>query len=305
MQVKRIFLSLLIPVFIVLSVKSQERNKQFMAYIDQFKWVAMDHQKRFSIPSSITLAQGLLESGAGNSRLTKESNNHFGIKCHNGWTGPKVFHDDDIKNDCFRSYNKADESYEDHSIFLSRNPRYSSLFALNIRDYRSWAAGLQQAGYATDKSYANKLIKVIEDFQLYQYDNLVMAKADPKHSDHKSHSKKAVLQRQTFISNDLLYVVAKRGETFASIADQMGFSEKALEKYNEAPADFPLNDGDIVYLQKKNKKVKSGYLTHTVQPGESMHSISQTFGIRMKYLYKINNLDGEYVPQDGDVLKLK
>ncbi len=288
-----------------MSVMSQDRNKQFMAYIDQFKWVAMDHQKRFRIPSSIILAQGLLESGAGNSRLTKESNNHFGIKCHNGWTGPKVYHDDDIKDDCFRCYSQAKESYEDHSQFLSRNPRYAPLFGLNIRDYRGWATGLQQAGYATDKSYANKLIKVIEDFQLYQYDHLELAKADTKEAEHKDRKKRKVVQRQAFISNGLLYVVAKRGDSFATIADEMDFSAHALQKYNEAPADYPLNEGDVVYLQKKNKKVKEGYTSHTVKPGESMHSISQTYGIRMKYLYKINKLDNDYTPQDGDVLNLK
>lgn len=275
-----------------------------MAYIDRFKWVAMDHQKRFQIPSSITLAQGLLESGAGNSQLTKESNNHFGIKCHNGWIGPKVYHDDDIKNDCFRSYNKPDESYEDHSMFLSHNPRYAFLFSLSVRDYRGWATGLQNAGYATDKSYANKLIKVIEDFQLYQYDELKLAKVEEK-KEKSEHKRRTGPQRQVFISNDLLYVVARRGDTYASIADEMEFKAKDLAKYNEAPGDFPLNQGDIVYLQKKNKKVKGEYNTHIVKPGDSMHSISQLYGIRIKYLYKLNKLNGEYLPQDSDILKLK
>nr|WP_243349294.1 glucosaminidase domain-containing protein [Parabacteroides sp. FAFU027] len=275
-----------------------------MAYIDQYKLVAMDHQKRFQIPSSITLAQGLLESGAGNSQLTKESNNHFGIKCNNNWVGPKVFHDDDIKNDCFRSYNKADESYEDHSIFLSRNPRYAFLFTLNIRDYRGWAEGLQRAGYATDKSYANKLIKVIEDFQLYEFDDLKLAKAETKKESSEHHKVKRN-ERPTFISNELLYVVAKRGDTYEAIAEDMGFKVKDLAKYNETPEDFPLKQGDIVYLEKKNKKVKGGNERHVVKPGESMHSISQIYGIRMASLYKLNKLDGEYVPQDSDVLKLK
>lgn len=301
---KRVIFSFLICISALSSIKSQDRNKLFLEYIDRYKWVAMDHQKRFQIPSSIILAQGLLESGAGNSRLTKESNNHFGIKCHNNWVGPKVYHDDDFKNDCFRSYTKPDESYEDHSMFLSRNPRYAFLFNLNIRDYRAWAAGLQQAGYATDRSYANKLIKVIEDFQLYQYDDVRLAKADTR-NDGAGHKRKHTPQRQTYISNELLYVLAKRGDSYTSIAEEMTFKAKELAKYNEAPEDFPLNDGDIVYLQKKNKKVKEGYTTHIVKPGESMHSISQLYGIRMNYLYKLNKLDGEYVPQDGDVLQLR
>lgn len=301
---KRVIFSFLICISALSSIKSQDRNKLFLEYIDRYKWVAMDHQKRFQIPSSIILAQGLLESGAGNSRLTKESNNHFGIKCHNNWVGPKVYHDDDFKNDCFRSYTKPDESYEDHSMFLSRNPRYAFLFNLNIRDYRAWAAGLQQAGYATDRSYANKLIKVIEDFQLYQYDDVRLAKADTR-NDGAGHKRKHTPQRQTYISNELLYVLAKRGDSYTSIAEEMTFKAKELAKYNEAPEDFPLNDGDIVYLQKKNKRVKEGYTTHIVKPGESMHSISQLYGIRMNNLYKLNKLDGEYVPQDGDVLQLR
>jgi Muramidase (flagellum-specific) len=304
MQIKRAFFCFLIGVSSVLSLKSQDRNRQFLVYIDQYKLVAMDHQKRFQIPSSITLAQGLLESGAGNSQLTKESNNHFGIKCNNNWVGPKVFHDDDIKNDCFRSYNKADESYEDHSMFLSRNPRYAFLFTLNVRDYRGWAEGLQRAGYATDKSYANKLIKVIEDFQLYQFDDLKLAKVETK-KENTEHHKGKKYERPTFISNELLYVVARRGDTYESIADDMAFKVKDLAKYNETPEDFPLKQGDIVYLEKKNKKVKVGYESHVVKPGESMHSISQIYGIRMASLYKLNKLDGEYVPQDSDVLKLK
>jgi LysM repeat protein len=288
---------------------AQYLNKQSLVYIEQFKDLAMDHQRRFKIPSSITLAQGLLESGSGKSRLTQESNNHFGIKCHNGWTGPRVYHDDDIKDDCFRKYEKADDSYEDHSQFLSTKPRYQSLFDLNIRDYRGWATGLQSAGYATDKSYANKLIKTIEDYGLYQYDVLAMGKRDATRTDKTEKKEKRVKQkaklRDVFLSNDLLYVVAKRGDTFESLATELDFDLDDLLKYNEVPEDFPLSQGDIVYLQKKNKKVKGNYEYHIVKPGESMHSISQTYGIRMKYLYKINKLDGEYMPNDGDTLKLK
>lgn len=263
----------------------------------------MAHQRHYKIPSSITLAQGLLESGAGNSLLTRESNNHFGIKCHNGWVGPRVFHDDDKKDDCFRKYDKAQDSYDDHSAFLSDNPRYAFLFDLNIRDYRGWATGLQRAGYATDKSYANKLIKVIEDYELYEYDLRAMSRKD-KILVEKAKEKEAPLP-EVFMSEGLLYVVAKKGDSYESLARSLGFKAKVLVEYNEVPGDLPLNEGDIVYLQKKNRKVKGDYKFHIIKPGESIHSISQLYGVRMSRIYKLNKLNEEYIPNDGDTLKLK
>lgn len=291
-------------IFLCLSIVfifAQSLNKQYLDYIANYSEVAMSHQKKYKIPTSITLAQGLLESGAGNSQLTIESNNHFGIKCHNGWTGPYVLHDDDKKDDCFRKYNQAEDSYIDHSQFLSQNPRYAFLFELNITDYRGWAMGLQKAGYATDKSYANKLIKVIETYELFLLDTKSMSRKD------KVLVEKATLgpPPEVYLSQGLLYVVAKRGDTFESLAKRLDFYPQALCKYNEVPKGFPLNDGDIVYLQKKNKQVKGDYAIHIIQPGESIHTISQTYGVRMKTLYKLNHLNEDYIPNDGDTLKLK
>ncbi|MEI7677252.1 MAG: glucosaminidase domain-containing protein [Bacteroidales bacterium] len=299
---KRYILVVIVSFLSVISISAQYRNPQFIAYVEQYYLIAMEHQHQYKIPSSITLAQGLFESGAGNSILTRQSNNHFGIKCNNGWTGPRVFHDDDKKDDCFRKYERAQESYEDHSIFLSRNPRYAALFDLNIRDYRGWAMGLQRAGYATDKSYANKIIKIIEDYELYHFD--VLAMGPGKTAKLVDTVRTISKQHDVFISQGLLYVSAKVGDTYETIALEVGVKVKSLMEFNEVPKDFPLNEGDIVYLQKKNKQVK-GFENHIIKPGESMHSISQMYGIRMKYLYKINKLDGDYIPNDGDTLKLK
>lgn len=301
--VKRYIFCLFFLILTVCYLQSQTKNRQYIAYIEQFNEVAMAHQRHYKIPSSITLAQGLLESGAGNSQLTRESNNHFGIKCHNGWSGPRVFHDDDKKDDCFRKYDKAQDSYDDHSAFLSDNPRYAFLFDLDIRDYRGWATGLQRAGYATDKSYANKLIKVIEDYELYEYDLKAMSRKD-KIQVEKAREKEAALP-EVFISQGLLYVVAKRGDTYESLAKRLDFKASVLRDYNEVPDEFPLNEGDIVYLQKKNRKVKGDFNIHIIKPGESIHSISQMYGVRMNRIYKLNKLTDDYIPNDGDTLKLK
>ena len=293
-----IFLFLCLSIVVAVS---QTQNKQYLDYIANYSEVAINHQKKYKIPASITLAQGLLESGAGNSQLTIESNNHFGIKCHNGWTGPRVFHDDDKRDDCFRKYDQAEDSYIDHSQFLSQNPRYAFLFNLSIYDYRGWAVGLQKAGYATDKSYANKLIKVIETYELFAFDTKTPSKTE------KILEEKVALgpPPEIFVSQGLLYVVAKRGDTYELLAKRLDFYPQALRKYNEVPRNFPLNEGDIVYLQKKNKKMKGDYTLHIIQPGESIHSIAQTYGVRMKTLYKLNHLDEDYIPNDGDTLKLK
>jgi hypothetical protein len=249
---------------------------------------------RYKIPASITLAQGLLESGAGKSRLTRESNNHFGIKCHTDWTGKRVYHADDGPHDCFRHYNKAEESFDDHAQFLLRK-RYAPLFQLDLYDYRAWARGLQQCGYATDKAYANKLIKLIEDYELYHYD-----KADirftPPHLRH---------ERAIYTDHGLLYVLADATDSYADIARDTGFKPKNIAKFNEAPEDFPLREGDVVYLEKKHKKAERPYFEHIVRVGESMHSISQQYGMQVKRLYKLNKKDVDYVPEEGDVLRLR
>lgn len=283
--------------------KSMSRNNSFDEYINKYKDLAVKHMKKYKVPASITLSQGLLESGAGRSTLTVKSNNHFGIKCHNGWKGESVIAADDTPNDCFRKYKKAEDSYDDHSRFLSEKTRYRKLFDLEITDYKGWARGLQQAGYATDRAYANKLIKLIEDYELYLYDQ----KGDVvRIEQEKIEIIAPVREKHTvYKTNGLIYIIAQDGDTYQTIANEFGFKINDLCEHNEVPDNFPIQQGDIIYFQNKKKKADKPYYEHTVQVGESMHSISQLYGVKIKNLYKMNKRDMDYVPVEGDVLRLR
>jgi LysM repeat protein len=244
-----------------------------------------------------------LESGAGKSALAKNSNNHFGIKCHNDWTGEKVYQADDTPNDCFRKYKNVEESFDDHAAFLDK-ARYKSLFSLDITDYKGWAKGLQQSGYATDRAYANKLIKLIEDYELYQFDKKGFSKEKIKEIE----VRKGVIKEfhhTPYKTYGLVYIIAEDGDTYESIATEFGFKVKDISKFNEAPQDFPLKAGDLVYFEKKKSKADKPYYEHVVQVGESMHSISQLYGIKLDNLYKMNKKGFEYTPVEGTVLKLR
>lgn len=280
--------------------EGQRKLTSYEKYISLYGDLAVQHQKKYSIPASITLAQGLLESGAGQSDLAQRSNNHFGIKCHSDWNGGRVYHDDDLRGECFRKYKRVEDSYDDHSRFLAERPRYAVLFELNIKDYKGWAKGLQKCGYATDRAYANKLIKVIEDYELYLFDS-----AKGKKTKIVKKTVVPTLKYEIFRTHGLIYVYAKGNDNFDQIAQSLGFSARDLIKFNEVPAEFPLQAGDIVYLEKKKKKADKPDYDHVVQVGESMHSISQTYGIQIKSLYKLNKKDKDYVPEEGDVLKLR
>ena len=283
-----------------LSVQAQTKSKVFLEYIDKYADIAIKHQDKYKIPASITLAQGILESGAGKSAFVRESNNHFGIKCHKDWTGERVYRADDGPNDCFRKYKNAEDSFEDHSKFLTQQ-RYSVLFTYNIRDYKAWAKGLQTCGYATDKAYANKLIKLIEDYELYRYDTKAKGKTK---TDNKIPSAPK-FNRDVYKTYGLIYVIADTDDSFDKIAYDLDFNVKNLIKYNEVPENFPLYKGDIVYLEKKKSKADKPYYEHVVRIGESMHSISQRYGVQLKQLYKMNKKNSEYVPEEGDVLRLR
>lgn len=286
------------------AMTNAQRNRLYMEYIRQYNAMAVDQMLRYKIPASITLAQGLLESGAGQSQLAKRSNNHFGIKCGGDWRGRTVRHTDDAPNECFRAYNNPKDSYEDHSKFLSGRARYASLFKLDITDYRGWARGLKQAGYATDRSYANRLIQIIEDYELYKYDKF--SKKDLKYEKREEKRAASPLSHQVYLANDLLYVVARRGDTFKGIAKEFDTSYRKLIKYNDLHKDYTLMPGDIIYLKQKKKKADKKYTVHIVGDGDSMHGISQKYGIRLKNLYKMNKKDpDEYIPEVGDRLRLR
>jgi hypothetical protein len=282
-----------------LNAQSQKQLKSHLNYIGKYKNLAIKQMEKYKIPASITLAQALLESGAGLSELAVSSNNHFGIKCHSGWNGERIYRRDDNPNDCFRKYETIENSYEDHSLFLHDRSRYSVLFSYSITDYEAWARGLQKCGYATDKAYANKLIKYIEDYQLYVYD--YKSTSSRKNKD-KNEPKRV---RPAYITHGLLYVEAEASDSFEQIAYDMGFKVEDLLKYNEVPENFPLRKGDIVYLEKKKKKADVPYYEYVVKIGDSMHRISQRYGIRLKNLYKMNKKDSDYVPTEGDVLRLR
>nr|WP_245832425.1 glucosaminidase domain-containing protein [Massilibacteroides vaginae] len=287
--------------FGVTQMQAQRKNTSYINYIDKYNSIAVKHQAKYGIPASITLAQGILESGAGQSQLARKSNNHFGIKCHNDWTGARAYHDDDFRGECFRKYRKVEDSYDDHALFLTGRPRYANLFKLNVKDYKGWARGLQKSGYATDKAYANKLIKMIEDYELYKFDS----NKGRKNTSVSVPSSKAISKRAVYKTHGLIYVYANANDSFEDVARDLGFKPKDLQKYNEVPVDFPLQKGDVIYLQKKKKKADKPYYDHVVQIGESMHSIAQKYGIRIKNLYKMNKKNDDYVPEEGDVLKLR
>ena len=291
-----LFLSFL---FFSLSLTAQRKNSRYLKYIDDYKDLAIYEMKKNKIPASIKLAQGLLESGAGQSQLARRSNNHFGIKCGSTWKGRTTRHTDDHYMECFRVYRSAKESYEDHSQFLQR-ARYAALFKLKITDYKGWARGLKKAGDATDPSYANRLITIIEDYELYKYDTAKGSKRSTPAVDAPS-----TFSHQVYLSNDLAYVIARDGDTFKSIGKEFGIRWKSLVKYNDLHKEYTLTAGDVIYLKKKKSKANKKYPYYIVRDGDSMHSISQKFGVRMKNLYQMNRKDGEYIPEVGHSLRLR
>lgn len=280
-------------------------NQAYQQYINQYKDLAIEQMMRYRIPASITLAQGLLESGAGKSELARKGNNHFGIKCH-GWKGRTVYYDDDAKDECFRAYRNAYESYEDHSKFLANGQRYRKLFSLKLTDYKGWARGLKAAGYATNPQYANRLIDIIK---LYELDRFDRAKSYNKFYARRSKDTPVggAPLHEVYEFNGIYYVKARQGDTFRSIGKEVGISRRALAKYNERDRRDVLSEGDIVYLKKKRTKAPKSYKgrLHRVQPGESMYSISQLYGIRLKNLYKMNRLSPDYQIKVGDGLRLR
>ena len=291
---------------LTLTTNAQMRwNQRYQQYIDQYKDIAIEQMQRWKIPASITLAQGIFESGAGQSELATKGNNHFGIKCH-GWTGGTIYRDDDRRNECFRAYPSAFDSYEDHSRFLANGQRYRSLFALNITDYKGWARGLKAAGYATNPKYADQLIELIQLYRLYQYDKATSY--DRFMAEHtKNSSKNGQPLHPIHIYNKNYYLNARRGDTFKSIGEEIGISYRKIASYNERDKHDPLQEGEIVWLKKKQTKAPKEYKgrLHYVRQGDSMYSIAQTYGIRLKSLYKLNHLSPDYELRVGDALRLR
>lgn len=306
-------------------------------YIEQYKTLAIAEQKRSGIPASITLGQGILETEAGCSELVTGANNHFGIKCKKTWTGETFAHTDDAPNECFRKYRCADDSYKDHSDYLQSGTRYASLFTLSPTDYASWAVGLRRCGYATNPRYAQQLIKIIEDFKLQQYTYMAMggiggmdyaATPQKKVSPAASNVVKAtaiidtatidkVQLTQTMAEdvpvnskqygkltkvNGLKAIYVRKGELLLSYAMKNGIHYPHLLEMNDL-TDAPLYADMYIYLEKKN--IKGPHATHTMQEGETLHSISQAKGIQLKKLLFYNRLKENDMPVVGSVLQLQ
>lgn len=257
---------------------SLEAQEATLEYIKKWNEVAVAEMTEYGIPASITLAQGILESGNGQSELAKESKNHFGIKCHEGWEGDRVYHDDDEKGECFRKYDDAEDSFRDHSLFLKNRGRYAFLFEEDPTDYRAWAKGLKKAGYATNPKYADLLIDLIERYDLHLYDQAF----DP--ADLMSDE---LIVRES--SNGADFIISREGDTFESLAEFFDKHVEDLLDYNELRYDAQLGPGQIVYLQPKRRRASRENRYYVLRQGETLYDVSQKFAVRLEKIYKKND----------------
>lgn len=295
-----------------------ERVKMTPAqYIENYKDEAIEEMLAHGIPASITLAQGMFESGNGNSDLAIYANNHFGIKCHKGWNGPTFTKDDDKKNECFRKYPTVLDSYNDHSNFLKTRSRYAGLFELKRTDYKGWAKGLKEAGYATNPRYTEQLLELIEKYSLHKYDYVKeLHKNEVKETQkHKTtiHTKSTIpsnkelhkdmgpriILRDRFVK----YIIIREGDNLKKIAADTDKDLWQLYKFNDLEPNSELVVGQKLYLQPKRNRAKEPY--HYVKTGETMKSISQLCGIKLKKLYKKNNMKFGDEPKVGDQLYMR
>jgi len=290
-------------------------------YIKKYCQVAVEEMGRTGVPASITLAQGILESGSGTSQLSIKGNNHFGIKCHSDWTGGKMYADDDAKNECFRMYANASESFRDHSDFLRNNKRYASLFQLDPTDYRGWAMGLKKAGYATSPTYATRLIEIIENYSLAQYDsgtfvpesvdaNLPIADAqvdDSKPTRYYSSNgfELSMTEYSLGSTNNTQYIVLKYKMDIEVLSRKLGMAPWQLPKYNDLPKKYTVSPGEIIYLKPKRNKAEKKYTEHVVANDETMRDISQKYAVKIKKLYKMNGWEQGVQPVEGSKIRLR
>lgn len=292
---------------ISITVFSQNVIPSYRSYIKKYHKLAIEEKNEYNIPASITLAQALIESGAGNSPLAVKAKNHFGIKCGKSWYGKTFTMDDDTKDECFRVYNTVKESYEDHSKFLMQ-PRYSFLFDYPVTDYKSWAKGLRMAGYATDLNYPSKLISLIETYQLYKYDNedYTENKDNDIYNKEVQENSDKLFEYEVIKNNGVKCVkVFNKDDSIQNIAKYFKVPLKFLLFYNDMYKPMPLYRGDYVYLHPKRLKNRVDASTYTIKNGDSMHSVSQMFGIRLKSLYRLNKLQYGTEAKVGMVLKLR
>ena len=306
---KYAFCFLLLITSSLLSISQISRKE----YIQRYQVLAIEEMNRSGIPASITMAQGCLESADGNSELSRKSNNHFGIKCKSSWKGKKVYYDDDAKNECFRKYKTVEDSYINHTNFLMDNPRYASLFQLKPTNYKGWAHGLKKAGYATAKNYANSLIDIIETNKLYRldykmsYDEMTVFEQKQIGNEGISNSLtiNAFQTHKIVKRNRVKSVVAGKGDTYEVIAQELGLNDWALYKYNNQSAGYRPQENEVVYIQPKKRKTKKDKLIHRVEPDETMHYISQMYGIKLNLLYWRNRIKTGCQPALGQIIYLR
>lgn len=296
------FITTIIALFCIFTSVAQYKMST-REYIELYKDMAIEQMGQYKIPASITLAQGIIESGSGSSRLAIKANNHFGIKCKSSWTGGRIYHDDDEKGECFRKYQSARDSYSDHSIFLTTGSRYASLFDLKLTDYKGWAHGLKAAGYATNPQYAHILIKVIDDNELYKYDNIKQSGKQEILLNEGIAPQKDRTGRLWGKNNGVKYVIANQGDTFQSIASQEGIRLELLLRYNDLDQVIPLKAAGAVYVESKRNK-SSLAKRHVIAPGETIHSISQKYAVTIESLKSMNPKLRRKVPYVGQKIKL-
>ena len=290
------------------------REGAYERYIQKYSATAVSEMKRTGVPASITLAQGLVESAAGESVLAVKGNNHFGIKCHADWRGKKIYRDDDKSSECFRVYPNADASFRDHSDFLRYRDRYKTLFDLEPTDYKAWAKGLKAAGYATDPRYAEKLIKVIEDYQLYLYDLDADVPVTPSVVEMPQELKPSRVQeeyrfsmsRNVYEINGVPCIYALEGDSYSVLAASYGLFLKELLAFNDLKDEPELHAGDVVFLNRKKSKAAKGAEKYIVgDDSETLFGIAQRFGVRMSSLRRMNKLSVDYKPSEGDTIILR
>ncbi|MCR5003440.1 MAG: glucosaminidase domain-containing protein [Bacteroidales bacterium] len=329
-------------VTLLISAVGSDKTPQ-QIYIATYSELAVSEMYRSGVPASITLAQGLLESRAGLSDLAAKGNNHFGIKCHD-WKGRTMKVDDDRKGECFRVYDSADQSFRDHSDFLRYRDRYKFLFENDVTDYKAWAHGLKKAGYATDPAYPSKLIRIIEEYGLNEYDTMKVSdlastntKPEKKKKDrHRRHKVVRVevpdeipesplsieepkpvekgrleefrfsLSRQMYSKNGVPFIRSVEGESYESIAAAYNLFLKEILIYNDVETSGPLAPGTVVYLQAKKNQSAPGLDKYIVDDsGVSLRDIAQRFGIKLKSIKKMNGIEGDYTPREGDTILLR
>ena len=324
MQVRKFLLVVSFLIGFVTILQAQNMTTQ--QYIDTYKNLAIEEMRRSGVPAAITLAQGVVETQSGNGTLCLQSNNHFGIKCKNTWTGKTIRYDDDAAQECFRVYESAGDSYRDHSDFLRSNPRYAFLFQFDGDDYKSWAYGLKQAGYATNTTYPQQLIKVIDDYNLQQYTLIAMGKAAPEAGDaatDKTLYAKAPARQEgrtspgknnynkpaagnypkgIFEINGRKAIYVQAGTSLILVADQRNLRLRKLVRFNDLENDNPPAESMILFLQKKGKKGNKQF--HSVANGETMHDVAQAEGIQLRWLLRRNKMHEGEEPATGQRLTL-